>query len=160
MMTWTSYDVGSSGYMMAGHVSTTLFEKHGIKIRIVPAGTDIPRVYPVRLRDAEVAFHGLGSYFMQEGIQEYAAPEWGPQPIRALYYAQHAGLALAVRGDSDIKTCADLKGKRVSSFPSYALTLISKGHLAFGGLTYDDVVKVVAPSYGGSVKMLMAKKLI
>ena len=42
MMTWTSYDVGSSGYMMVGHVSTTLYEKHGIKIRVIPAGTDIP----------------------------------------------------------------------------------------------------------------------
>lgn len=159
MMTWTSYDVGSSGYMMVGHISTTLFEKYGIKIRIIPAGTDIPRVYPVRLRDAEVAFHGLGSYFMQEGVEEYAANEWGPQPVRALYFAQHAGLALATRGDSDIKTCADLKGKRVASFPSKALTLISEGHLAFGGLTWDDVVRVETPSYGQAVRMLMAGKL-
>ncbi|MBC8247614.1 MAG: hypothetical protein H8E81_08510, partial [Deltaproteobacteria bacterium] len=50
IMTWTSYDVGSSGYMMVGHVATTLFEKHGVKVRIIPAGTDIPRVYPVRLK--------------------------------------------------------------------------------------------------------------
>ena len=55
MMTWTSYDVGSSGYMQVGYVSAALFEKYGIKIRIIPAGTDIPRVYPVRLKDAEVA---------------------------------------------------------------------------------------------------------
>ncbi len=75
IMTWTSYDVGSSGYMMVGHIGTTLFEKHGIKIRVIPAGTDIPRVYPVRLKGAEVAFHGLGSWLMQEGLGDYASSE-------------------------------------------------------------------------------------
>jgi TRAP transporter TAXI family solute receptor len=159
MMTWTSYDVGSSGYMLAGHISTTLYEKFGIKIRIIPAGTDIPRVYPIRLKDAEVAFHGIGSYFMQEGVQEYSANEWGPQPVRAIHFAQHPGLTMGVRGDSDIKTPADLKGKRVASFPTYALTLISKGHLAFAGLTYDDVIRVECPSYGQAIRMLMAGKL-
>ena len=159
MMTWTSYDVGSSGYMQVGHVSTALYEKYGIKIRIIPAGTDIPRVYPVRLKDAEVAFHGLGSYFMQEGTEDYRKPEWGPQPVRALYFAQHPGLALGVRGDSDIKTFRDLKGKRIGSFPSGALTLISEQHLAFAGLTWDDVVRVECPSYTTAIRMVMEGKI-
>ena len=159
MMTWTSYDVGSSGYMMVGHVSTTLFEKHGVKIRVIPAGTDLPRVFPVRLRDADVAFHGLGSYFMQEGTWEYRTAEWGPQPVRALYFAQHPGLSLGIRGDSKIKSFKDLKGKRVASFPSGALTLISEQHLAFAGLTWDDVVKVKAPGYGAAIRMVMEGKI-
>jgi TRAP transporter TAXI family solute receptor len=159
MMTWTSYDVGSSGYMMVGHVSTALYEKYGIKIRIIPAGTDIPRVYPVRLRDAEVAFHGLGSYFMQEGIEDYRKNEWGPQPVRALYFAQHPGLALGVRGDSKIKTFHDLKGKRIGAFPSMALTLISEQHLAFAGLTWDDVQRVDSPGYTAAIRMVMEGKI-
>ena len=159
MMTWTSYDVGSSGYMMVGHVSTTLFEKYGIKIRVIPAGTDIPRVYPVRLRDADVAFHGLGSYFMQEGTWDYRTAEWGPQPVRALYFAQHPGLSLGIRGDSKIKSFKDLKGKRIASFPSGALTLISEQHLAFAGLTWDDVVKVNAPGYTAAIQMVMEGKI-
>lgn len=159
MMTWTAYDVGSSGYFMVGHVSTTLYEKYGVKIRVIPAGTDLPRVYPVRLRDADVAFHGLGSYFMQEGIEDYRTMAWGPQPVRALYFAQHAGLALGVRGDSDIKTAHDLKGKRVSTFPSRALTLITEQHLVFAGLTWDDVQAVRVPSYGTAIRMVMEGKL-
>ncbi|MBW1697171.1 MAG: TAXI family TRAP transporter solute-binding subunit [Deltaproteobacteria bacterium] len=159
MMTWTSYDVGSSGYMMVGHVSTTLFEKYGIKIRIIPAGTDIPRVYPVRLKDAEVAFHGLGSYFMQEGIEDYRTLEWGPQPVRALYFAQHPGLALGIRGDSDIKSFKDLKGKRIAAFPTGVLTLISEQHLNFAGLTWDDVVKVQCPGYTAAIRMVMEGKV-
>jgi TRAP transporter TAXI family solute receptor len=159
MMTWTSYDVGSSGYMMVGHVTTTLFEKYGIKIRVIPAGTDIPRVFPIRLKDAEVAFHGLGSYFMQEGLEDYRTMEWGPQPVRALYFAQHPGLALGIRGDSKIKTFRDLKGKRIASFPSGALTLISAQHLAFAGLTWDDVVRVECPGYSAAIRMVMEGKI-
>jgi len=159
MMTWTSYDVGSSGYMMVGHVSAALFEEHGVKIRIIPAGTDIPRVYPVRLKDADVAFHGLGSYFMQEGIEDYRTMEWGPQPVRALYFAQHPGLALGIRGDSPIKSFKDLKGKRIAAFPTGVLTLISEQHLAFAGLTWDDVVKVNAPGYGAAIRMVMEGKI-
>jgi len=134
IMTWTSYDVGSGGYMMVGHISTTLFEKYGVKIRVIPAGTDIPRVYPVRLKGAEVAFHGLGSWQMQEGLVDYASSEWGPQPVRALYFAQHPGLSLGIRGDSPIKSWKDLKGKKIATFPgSGALTLISEVHLAYAG---------------------------
>jgi len=159
MMTWTAYDVGSSGYFQIGHVSTTLYDKFGIKIRVIPAGTDIPRVYPVRLKDADVAFHGLGSYFMQEGLQDYRTMAWGPQPVRALYFAQHPGLALGIRGDSDIKSFRDLKGKRIAAFPSGALTLISEQHLAFAGLTWDDVVKVNCPGYSAAIRMVMEGKV-
>ncbi|MGC8810334.1 MAG: ABC transporter substrate-binding protein [bacterium] len=128
MMTWTAYDVGSSGYMQVGFISETLWEKYKIKIRVIPAGTDLPRVYPLRLKDAEVAFHGIGSYFMQEGLHDYSTLDWGPQPVRVLYLAQHPGLCLGVRGDSGIKSAADLRGKRVAYFPTYALTMISEAH--------------------------------
>jgi len=160
IMTWTSYDVGSSGYMMVGHVATTLFEKHGVKVRIIPAGTDIPRVYPVRLKGAEVAFHGLGSWLMQEGLRDYASSEWGPQPVRALYFAQHPGLSLGIRGDSPIKSWKDIKGKKIATFPgSGPLTLISEVHLAYAGLTWDDVIPVKAAGYGASIKMVMSGKI-
>jgi TRAP transporter TAXI family solute receptor len=159
MMTWTAYDVGSSGYMMAGFISESLFEKYKIKVRIIPAGTDLPRVYPLRLRDADFAFHGVGSYFMQEGLYDYSTMEWGPQPVRALYFAQHAGLALGIRGDSPIKTTADLKGKRVAFYPTMSLTLICEAHLAFAGLTWKDVQKVEVPSYVTAMRMVMEGKV-
>lgn len=159
MMTWTSYDVGSSGYMLVGHVGATLFDKYKIKVRLIPAGTDIPRVYPIRLKDAEVAFHGLGSYFMQEGVWDYSTPEWGPQAIRALYFAQHPGLCLGVRGDSPIKTYKDLKGKKIAKFPTHVLTLISEVHLVYAGLTWKDVQGVMTPGYAAAIKMVMDNKI-
>ncbi|MDH4265528.1 MAG: TAXI family TRAP transporter solute-binding subunit [Deltaproteobacteria bacterium] len=159
MMTWTAYDVGSSGYMMAGFIGESLWEKYKIKVRIIPAGTDLPRVFPLRLKDADFAFHGVGSYFMQEGMFDYSNMEWGPQPVRALYFAQHAGLALGLRGDSDIKTLADLKGKRVAYYPTMSLTLICEAHLAFAGLTWKDVQKVQVPSYVTAMNMVNEGKI-
>jgi TRAP transporter TAXI family solute receptor len=64
-----------------------------------------------------------------------------------------------MRGDSKIKTYKDLKGKRIASFPSGALTLISEQHLAFAGLTWDDVVKVNAPGYVAAIQMVMEGKI-
>jgi len=159
MMTWTAYDVGSSGYMQVGFIAEALWEKYKIKTRIIPAGTDLPRVYPVRLKDAEVAFHGIGSYYMQEGLYDYSTMDWGPQPVRMLWLAQHPGLVLGVRGDSGIRKAADLRGKRVAYFPTYALTLISEVTMAFAGLTWKDVQKVDVPSYTAGIRMVMEGKI-
>ncbi len=159
MMTWTAYDVGSSGYMQVGFISETLWQKYKIKVRVIPAGTDLPRVYPLRLKDAEVAFHGIGSYFMQEGLYDYSTMDWGPQPVRVLYLAQHPGLCLGVRGDSGIKSAADLKGKRVAHFPTYSLTMISEAHLVFAGLSWADVQRVDVAAYAAGMKMVMEGKI-
>lgn len=159
MMTWTAYDVGSSGYMQVGFIGESLWEKYKIKVRVIPAGTDLPRVYPLRLKDAEVAFHGIGSYFMQEGLYDYSTMDWGPQPVRVLYLAQHPGLCLGIRGDSPIKSAADLKGKRIAYFPTYSLTMISEAHLVFAGLSWADVQKVDVPAYAAGIKMVMEGKI-
>lgn len=159
MMTWTAYDVGSSGYMQVGFISESLWEKYKIKVRVIPAGTDLPRVYPLRLKDAEVAFHGIGSYFMQEGLHDYSTIDWGPQPVRVLYLAQHPGLSLGIRGDSVIKSAADLKGKRVAYFPTYSLTMISEAHLVFAGLSWTDVQRVDVAAYATGMKMVMEGKI-
>ena len=159
MMTWTAYDVGSSGYMQVGLISESLWDKYKVKIRVIPAGTDLPRVYPIRLRDADVAFHGVGSYFMQEGLYDYSTLEWGPQAVRAVYLAQHPGLCLGVRGDSGIRTAADLKGKRVAYFPTYSLTMISEAHLVFAGLTWTDVQRVDVPTLAAGMRMVMEGKI-
>jgi uncharacterized protein len=159
MMTWTAYDVGSSGYMQVGFISESLWDKYKVRIRIIPAGTDLPRVYPIRLRDADIAFHGVGSYFMQEGLYDYSTLEWGPQAVRIVYLAQHPGLSLGVRGDSGIRSAADLRGKRIAHFPTYALTMISEAHLAFAGLTWNDVQRVDVPTLAAGMRMVMEGKI-
>ena len=77
---------------------------------------------------------------IQEGLFDYANLEWGPQPVREIFCPEHLGMGLAVRGDSDIKTGYDLKGRTVAIYPgSPTPTLINESFLAFFDLTWDDV---------------------
>jgi TRAP transporter TAXI family solute receptor len=64
---------------------------------------------------------------------------------------------LAVRGDSSIYKVEDLRGKKVATFPGSPSTqLINEAHLAFGGLTWKDVVPVphisAAAAYDAVIK--------
>lgn len=56
--------------------------------------------------------------------------------------------AYIVRKDSDIRSIADLKGKRVPVFAERALgDYVTKGYLANAGMTLDDVEGVAAPNF-------------
>ena len=68
-------------------------------------------------------------------IEDYRTMEWGPQPVRALYFAQHPGLSLGIRGDSDIKSFKDLKGKRVALIKGSQLEFCLDRFMIRHGLT-------------------------
>jgi uncharacterized protein len=156
LTTWTSYDVGSAGYMQSAFLAEALMEKYRIRVRIIPASVAVTRHMPVRAGEVDVAFTGVDAWFMQEGLMEYSELAWGPQAIRVLWFSHPGGLALAVRADSNITTVRDLKGKRVALYPgAEVLDLYTKSILAFGGLTYDDVQTTKVANYTAAQDMVM-----
>ncbi|MDB5876038.1 MAG: hypothetical protein JWQ07_5480 [Ramlibacter sp.] len=140
-VTMTAYDTGTSGFNIAVAVGKMFKDKYGTDARVLPAGNDVARLQPLRLNRASISAMGVGVYFAQEGVFEFAAREWGPQPIQiTLSSIDCNGLSLAVAADTGVKSYADLKGKRIGFVVgSPALNQNALAVLAFANLTAKDV---------------------
>jgi TRAP transporter TAXI family solute receptor len=117
----------------------------------------VARLAPLRAKRALMSAMGSGTYFAQEGVFEFGAKEWGPQPLQLLLSSVdcNAG-SLGVAADAGVKDIKDLKGKRVGFVVgSPALNQNSLAILAFGGLKQGDVKAVEFASYGAMWKGLI-----
>lgn len=153
-ITMTAYDTGSSGFNMAVAIGKMLKEKHGTDVRVLPGGNDIARLAPLKANRAQASAMGVGVYFAQEGVFEFGARDWGPQPLRLMLASTSCnGLSLGIARDVGVKEVKDLKGKRVGFVVgSPALNQNALAILAFGGLTRDDVRIVEFSNYGAMWK--------
>lgn len=160
IITWTSYDVGSSGYVQAAAIGDALMRKANVKLRVIPAGTDIGRITPLKSGMVDFSLTGIGSHFAWRGILDFASYTWGPQKLRQIWQVLPYGMSLVTAADANIKTPADVKGKRVAYIPGApALNTSVEGFLAFANLTWDDVKKVLFGSYGAALKGLVEGKV-
>lgn len=157
-MTWSSYDVGSAGYAEASAMADAFGKKYGTKVRIQPSGSSIGRLQPVLQKRADVGFLATEAFFAAEGTEDFGKKRWGPQDIRVLA-GRPAAFGLPTAADANIKTFADLKGKRmafVAGNPS--LNVKCEAYLGFGGLTLKDVEVVMFPSYGAAMSSIAQGK--
>ena len=153
-LTLTAYDTGSSGFNIAVAVGKTLKDKQGSDVRVLPAGNDVARLAPLRANRAQASAMGIGSYFAQESVFEFAVKEWGPQQIRIMMSVTDCNaISLGVAKDTGVKEVKDLRGKRIGMVVgSPALNQNAFAVLAFGGLTRNDVKLVEFSSYGAMWK--------
>src|SRR6187549_1979053 len=140
-VTMTAYDTGTSGFNITVALGKMLKDKYGSDTRVLPAGNDVARLQPLRANRASISAMGVGVFFAQEGLFEFATKEWGPQPVQiTLSSVDCNGLSLAAAGDIGVKTVADLKGKRIGFVVgSPALNQNALAVLAFAGITSKDV---------------------
>ena len=96
-LTLTAYDTGSSGFNIAVAVGKTLKDKNGTDVRVLPAGNDVARLAPLRANRAQASAMGIGTYFAQESVFEFAVKEWGPQQIRLMLVGHRLQRHLARR---------------------------------------------------------------
>jgi TRAP transporter TAXI family solute receptor len=153
-VTLTAYDTGSSGFNIAVAVGKALKDKHGTDVRVLPAGNDVARLAPLKGGRAQASAMGIGIYFAQEAVFEFAVKDWGPQPLRLMLASSDCNaISLGVAKDAGVRELRDLKGKRVGIVVgSPALNQNAFAVLAFGGLTRSDVKLVEFSSYGAMWK--------
>ena len=157
-ITISSYPIGSLGTILATAFSNAIEKKTGIRARPTPADTDLGRLLPVMKGEAQVAIATAATLNLaSHGKAEFKAKGYGPQRIRLVFAGNIIHHGLAVRGDSGIKSWADLKGKRVA-FPPGLFSMTVPAFLAYGGLTTDDVVVMRAAGYVAGIKMTMENK--
>jgi TRAP transporter TAXI family solute receptor len=152
-LAWTAYDVGSAGYNQSVAIGNAFKNAYGIDLRVLPGKNDVSRTIPLREGKVHFSATGVGaSFFAQEGMFEFGARDWGPQPARLLLTSlSDANLTVGVAADAGIETLADLKGKRVAWIAGApALNENVKAMLAFADLTWDDVEKVEFSGFGAS----------
>jgi TRAP transporter TAXI family solute receptor len=156
-MTFTAYDTGTAGFNIAVAVGKMMKDKYNTDVRVLPAGNDVARLAPLRAGRAVSSAMGSGTYFAQEGVFEFGAREWGPQPLQLVLSSVdcNAG-SLGVARDTGITQIKQLRGKRVGFVVgSPALNQNALAILAFGDLKQSDVKVVEFSSYGAMWKGLV-----
>jgi TRAP transporter TAXI family solute receptor len=144
---WTAYDLGSSGYTEASSIADSIMKKQSMRVRIVPSGTSIGRLLPLRQGRANYGFLANELYFAAEATYDFAVPSWGPQDVRVVL-ARPASNAMATAADIGVKEIKDLRGKRIGYVRGNpSVNVKTDAYLAFGGMTRDDVEVVWFGSY-------------
>ncbi len=156
-VSWTAYNVGSTGYSHSVAIGKALQDAYGVTLRVVPAKNDVSRVLPVMKGQIDFSAAGSGVFYAAEGVLGWAKPELGPQQLQMVMSASGKNcLALGTATDADIKTAADLKGKRLPwVIGSPALQTNVTAFLAFGGLTWDDVERVDVSGFDAAWKAVL-----
>jgi len=134
---------------MASGFREAVEEYTNMTVRVEPYGDDVSRAIPIRAKEAQFTIYSDASGFaVAHGRYVFAVEAWGPQPIRQVYTGAPLFMGAYVREDAPYKTPYDLKGARVPYLSaSPAFTLGIQSILAFGNLTWDDVIKVPVSGY-------------
>ncbi|MBP8310017.1 MAG: TAXI family TRAP transporter solute-binding subunit [Burkholderiaceae bacterium] len=157
-MIWSTYDVGSTGYVEASAIAEAFGKKYGSRVRLQPSGSAIGRVKP--LTDGRVSHAWLANelYFAVEGLYEYCSPDWGPQDMRVLMGRLNS-FSIAATKTSGILAPKDLKGKRFAiARANSSVNVKVEPVLAFAGLTWKDLNLIEFPSYGATLKAVVEGK--
>ncbi|HEY6993250.1 MAG TPA: TAXI family TRAP transporter solute-binding subunit [Xanthobacteraceae bacterium] len=130
------------------------------KLRAILQAQALQAMIPVAAGTAEFGMgNAFDTTFYVEGAGEYEG-QGAHKNLRNVATLLPYQVALHVRADSDIKSIADLKGKRVSAGFNAQKTIgrIIAAHLATAGLTYNDVVGVLTPNVSRSADDFAAGK--
>jgi TRAP transporter TAXI family solute receptor len=158
-LTVTTTASGSLTHSMGSAVAKVVTEGTDLRLIVQPQGGNA--LNPLNNRTAEFGFSNTYDVvFYVTGKGEYEGR--GPQPnIRTVARMLPNLSPMLVKAGSEYKAVKDLKGKRVpGGFVSQrAIRQSILAHLVNAGLTYGDVVEVLAPNIVKSADDFMAGKV-
>src|SRR5699024_5875881 len=105
VVSMSSYDTGSVGYVQAATFGEELKKATGTSLRSVPADNDVSRLSPLRSGDVDLTLTGVGAILGFQGRYEFANEDWGPQDVRTVWMGigdQSLGVNTAI--DAGIET--------------------------------------------------------
>jgi TRAP transporter TAXI family solute receptor len=133
-MAWTAYNLGTTGYNQSVAIGAMLREKYDVTLRVIPGQNDVSRLLPLKTGRVQFSANGVATYFAQEGVYQFADPEWGPQPLRMVMSSSGlSNQAVAVAADIGVSSFAELRGRRVPFVRAApALNISMEAYLACG----------------------------
>ncbi len=139
-ITIASEMMGGPNMVAASALGEFIREKEGIAVHTIPGENPINRLGMLREGFADVGFSGHHFDYTWGGL-EAAHPDWGPQSLRLLAIGEASWGQIFVTSDPEnIKTVADLKGRRIGSVLEGGVSdFYNQAMLNVGGLTLDDV---------------------
>ncbi|MEL7139881.1 MAG: C4-dicarboxylate ABC transporter, partial [Pseudomonadota bacterium] len=106
-LAWTAYGTGSAGYNQSVAIGSALKNAAGVNLRVLPGKNDVARSEPLRQGKVQFSATGVGGSFMaQEGVFQFGAENWGPQPVRVLLANNGGTVGLAMGVAADV--CEDV----------------------------------------------------
>lgn len=154
----TAYDVGSTGYNQLTAIGSALKNEYGVNLRILPGKNDVARIRPLLEGKVDFAASGSDAVYAQEGIFVFGQKGWGPAHIHMTIMGVTSGAnaVFAVTRDSGIRSIQDLKGKRIAVIKGGPTSeQLGTALLAFGGLGWDDVVRVEQAGFAAQAQALL-----
>lgn len=147
---------GSVFYAAAAAIAKVGVDKTGLQFRVAPysgSSTYIPKV-----NQGELAFgmsNGAEYAYAYSGTELFKGHE--NKNLRSVMFTFALTNGFAVRNDSNIKTAADLKGKKIPGVYSSGVIFayLHRAWLAAAGMTEKDVTVVPASNFVVGVKAFM-----
>ena len=137
----TTFGVGSTYFAISSAISTSVKNKAGITINVIPSGTDSGRLLPVKSGEAEFTMLAASTgWLATHAAGQFASKQWGPQKLRLAWRGGDYFVNFFTRGNAGFTSLKEIKDKRVPQIPgSSTFNKLMSGAVAFGGYTLDDV---------------------
>lgn len=150
--------VGTGNHSLGVAWTSEFSAQTSSRARVLPAPNGYARAQWLVTGKGNIAMLQASDYFDQmDAVQGYSTPEGGPADTRVAVMNMITPWGYMVRGDSDIKSFADIKKGTRIAFAKSSSFLISgvDALLAYRGLKREDVELVEVGNYGANTRIVV-----